>query len=392
MADVPTGFLGKLTAIAATIGAFIAVGQAGSEWVRSYYMAAIEEKRAEQQVLIEQIKAESDLAKDYLTIIFDPTTSSADRLALLGAISTLATHPLREWATEQYKTETARLDDLDRARKRQLETIQAGTADDIEAVKREIDVAKEEYESVRNDPEKSRISFATLLRASQRLGLLKGKQAEVIATARVHIEHSTSNVNDQMIVSLDRLTVEAIKAALPYAPTANIERNLPAINAALQEFDLVDPSLVAATVAAISAETAGFEPIAEKVSKYNTEAGMPPFSKYEARSEIGNSQPGDGERFKGRGYVQLTGRANYRRYGELLGIPLEENPELAADPEIAARILGASISEKREAIRMALDAGDLTKARRLVSGGSHGMDRFEGAYLTLTRLIKDQPR
>ena len=61
-------------------------------------------------------------------------------------------------------------------------------------------------------------------------------------------------------------------------------------------------------------------------------------SDYEGRSDLGNTQPGDGRRYKGRGYIQLTGRANYRQYGKLVGADLENNPELAADPGIAAKI------------------------------------------------------
>lgn len=53
---------------------------------------------------------------------------------------------------------------------------------------------------------------------------------------------------------------------------------------------------------------------------------------------LGNKMIGDGERYKGRGYIQLTGRDNYTRAGEALGIPLVDRPELAANPEVAAKI------------------------------------------------------
>jgi putative chitinase len=60
---------------------------------------------------------------------------------------------------------------------------------------------------------------------------------------------------------------------------------------------------------------------------------------------LGNTQPGDGARYCGRGYVQLTGRANYRNAGTALGEPLEDRPDLALDPEIAARIMVLGMSE-----------------------------------------------
>ena len=53
---------------------------------------------------------------------------------------------------------------------------------------------------------------------------------------------------------------------------------------------------------------------------------------------LGNTEFGDGVRYRGRGYMQLTGRDNYRSVGRLLGIDLERNPELAARPDIAARV------------------------------------------------------
>jgi predicted chitinase len=53
---------------------------------------------------------------------------------------------------------------------------------------------------------------------------------------------------------------------------------------------------------------------------------------------LGNTKPGDGVRFAGRGFIQLTGRDNYRMAGDALGLPLLKKPELAAKPEIAAKI------------------------------------------------------
>jgi predicted chitinase len=68
------------------------------------------------------------------------------------------------------------------------------------------------------------------------------------------------------------------------------------------------------------------------------------FRKYDPKyapkkaKELGNKKVGDGAKYKGRGYIQLTGRYNYKRAGQALGLPLEKNPELAENPEVAAKI------------------------------------------------------
>jgi predicted chitinase len=59
---------------------------------------------------------------------------------------------------------------------------------------------------------------------------------------------------------------------------------------------------------------------------------------YEGRRDLGNTQPGDGRRYKGRGPIQITGRANYRAAGKALGLPLEQNPKLAENPEVGFRL------------------------------------------------------
>lgn len=60
---------------------------------------------------------------------------------------------------------------------------------------------------------------------------------------------------------------------------------------------------------------------------------------------LGNTQPGDGARFAGRGYVQITGRANYLRAQNELGLPLLENPDLALQPSVAAKIMRLGMKE-----------------------------------------------
>ena len=93
---------------------------------------------------------------------------------------------------------------------------------------------------------------------------------------------------------------------------------------------------------------------------------------YEGRAALGNTQPGDGVRYKGRGVIQLTGRANYRTYGAALGLDLENNPQLAAAPENAVRV--ACEYWKRNNLNALADADDISAITRRINGGLNGLE------------------
>ena len=115
---------------------------------------------------------------------------------------------------------------------------------------------------------------------------------------------------------IDRMTLDVAIKMFPDAPRANVERHLPVVLKALSAAGLDDRDMVLMALGTIRAETAGFEPISEKQSRFNTSPDGPhPFDLYDHRASLGNLGPPDGARYKGRGFIQLTGRANYRTYG-----------------------------------------------------------------------------
>lgn len=93
---------------------------------------------------------------------------------------------------------------------------------------------------------------------------------------------------------------------------------------------------------------------------------------YEGRRDLGNTQRGDGVRFKGRGIIQLTGRANYRDAGKRLGYDLENNPELAESPEVS--VLTALDFWKTRELNSFADHDDVRTITRRINGGFNGFE------------------
>jgi peptidoglycan L-alanyl-D-glutamate endopeptidase CwlK len=145
--------------------------------------------------------------------------------------------------------------------------------------------------------------------------------------------------------------------------------------------------MVLMALGTIRAETESFVPITEGQSRFNTSPSGHPFDLYDNRRDLGNTGPPDGANFRGRGFVQLTGRANYTRYASEIEMDLITNPELANDPQVAATLLARFLGDREKAIREALAASDLTTARRLVNGGSHGVYRFTDTFNKGMQLI-----
>lgn len=91
---------------------------------------------------------------------------------------------------------------------------------------------------------------------------------------------------------------------------------------------------------------------------------------------LGNTKTGDGYKYRGRGYIQITGRENYREVGKLAGLTLEENPDLAAQAKNAVKI--ACAYWKRTKLNPLCDSGDFVGVTKKINGGTNGLqDRFE---------------
>jgi putative chitinase len=108
--------------------------------------------------------------------------------------------------------------------------------------------------------------------------------------------------------------------------------------------------------------------------------------------KMGNTSPGDGPRYCGRGYVQLTWKSNYQKLGDAIGFPLAGNPDLAMRPDTAAEILVKGMSlgvftGKKLGDYITKDACDFVNARRVINGTDHASEIAAEAQHYLDALI-----
>jgi putative chitinase len=108
------------------------------------------------------------------------------------------------------------------------------------------------------------------------------------------------------------------------------------------------------------------------------------FARYDGRKDLGNTQPGDGAKYRGRGLFQITGRANYARYGAKLNLDLIDDPAQAADPGVAVRT--ACLFWDDHALNALADADDCKAVTQTINGGQNGYaDRL--AFTTRVKAV-----
>lgn len=154
-----------------------------------------------------------------------------------------------------------------------------------------------------------------------------------------------------------------------------------ALNAAMEEAQINTPLRQAAFLAESAEETDWGATLTEYADG----------SDYQGR--LGNTHPGDGMLFKGRGGLQLTGRSNYERAAAALGLPnLVSNPAAAAlDPDIAFRTAGWFWRHGNGDLNTFADHGDITEVSRRINGGDHGLTaRIQNYREILTMLDAGQ--
>lgn len=161
---------------------------------------------------------------------------------------------------------------------------------------------------------------------------------------------------------------------MPSAKAANIERFWQHLESAMEEFQINSPARQAAFLAQIGHESGQL--------RYSEEIASG--EAYEGRADLGNTEVGDGKRYKGRGLIQITGRANYAACGDALGLDLIGEPDLLQDPQNACR--SAAWFWKTHGLNQLADGGNFERITRKINGGLNG----QAHRLVLWERAKEQ--
>ena len=138
----------------------------------------------------------------------------------------------------------------------------------------------------------------------------------------------------------------------------------PALNTAMQRYQIVATNRVAAFIAQIGHESGQLVYVREIWGPTAAQRG------YEGRADLGNTVAGDGLKFRGRGLIQITGRANYAKCGEALGLDLINHPELLEQPQYAC--MSAAWFWATNGLNTLADAGDNTNIGSIINTGRKG--------------------
>jgi putative chitinase len=172
------------------------------------------------------------------------------------------------------------------------------------------------------------------------------------------------------------ITKEMLRTLCPGAKEHIIEGVAKYFNQYASDYGITTPLRIAHFFAQAAHESASFMTLEEYASG----------AAYEGRRDLGNIHKGDGRRFKGRGIFQLTGRANYTKFGSILGLDLVGNPELAEHPETSVRT--ALEYWKSRNININADKDDIVGATKKINGGRNGLQDRKN-YLRKAKEIYD---
>ncbi len=178
------------------------------------------------------------------------------------------------------------------------------------------------------------------------------------------------------------ITQQQLQQILPNAgQTAGVF--VPVLNTAMVRFQIVGTKRIAAFIAQIGHESGQF--------RYVRELGNDQYlSKYDTGSlakRLGNTPEtdGDGQKYRGRGLIQITGRANYMMCGEALALDLINQPELLEKPQHAC--MSAAWFWASRGLNTLADAGQFDTITRRINGGQNGAADRQALYARALKVL-----
>jgi putative chitinase len=176
------------------------------------------------------------------------------------------------------------------------------------------------------------------------------------------------------------ITKDQLKVILSNAKPENIDKYHDPLQKALTHYSINSPLRIAHFIAQVAQESGSF--------RYNEEIWPNPTLnpqgvatkgsswqlKYEGNTGLGNTQPGDGYRFRGRGLIQLTGRANYTSYGKFIQRDLTSgtNSDLVGQPALAVDAAGWFWNTRN--LNSYADKDDVLSITKRINGGTLGLE------------------
>ncbi|MBT9303318.1 glycoside hydrolase family 19 protein [Pseudomonas sp. TAE6080] len=154
---------------------------------------------------------------------------------------------------------------------------------------------------------------------------------------------------------------------------------VPVLNTAMSRFAIVTPQRITAFIAQVGHESGQLRYVREIWGPTAQQAG------YEGRADLGNTVKGDGPKYRGRGLIQITGRANYAACGEALGLDLINQPELLEQPQHAA--MSAAWFWSTKGLNTLADKGEFVKITRRVNGGVNGLEDRQRLYAQAQKVL-----
>jgi predicted chitinase len=181
------------------------------------------------------------------------------------------------------------------------------------------------------------------------------------------------------------LTLVHLTRIMRHASHARLAEFLPALNEVMQTFEIDTRVRASAFLAQLAHESGEFQFMEELWGPTAAQKRYEPVSDLARR--LGNTEPGDGKRFKGRGPIQITGRDNYKRYGALVGKDLVSEPQLAATPAVGFTI--AALYWSKNGLSELADVDNFQAITQKINGGQNGAAERARFYSVAQEVLKD---